>query len=122
MVRVPAREAELRRIRAEVRRFVGDAGGREELIADLELVVSELSTNVIQHSGAGEVVIAMRHDDGLWEVDVHHADGLPDLGSVVPPPNSSTSGRGIMVVRALMDDVEIVEESGETLIRCSVRA
>lgn len=121
VVRVPADEVELSRIRSEVRRYAEGVNAPDDVVADLELVVSELSTNVIQHSGADEVTVSLRHHDGSWQVDVHHFEGLRDLSSVVSPPHSSTSGRGIMVVRALMDDVEIIEEAGGTLIRCTRR-
>lgn len=122
VVRVPTRESELRAIRRAVSSFVAGHGGDDEIVADFQLAASELATNVMQHSDADAVTVAMRLTDDVWQLDVHDADDVPDLAAVASPPSSSLSGRGLLVVQAVMDDVAVVDIDGHMLIRCSKRS
>lgn len=98
-----------------IRRVLGDAlrglGVSEDCIADILVATSEACTNVIQHAGApvDYEVLASVHD-GLCVLKVtDRGAGLPDP----QPPDSqpqepgelSESGRGIKIMRALVDDV-----------------
>jgi serine/threonine-protein kinase RsbW len=118
VVRVPTQESELRSIRAQVRAFVSTHDGSEETADDIELAVSELATNVMQHSAADAVTVAMERLDGRWLVDVYDADEIPPLDEVSAPPTDSITGRGLFIVQAVMDDVSILHVDERTIIRC----
>lgn len=109
---------------------VGTADGRRatdpdlaRLAADLELVVSELATNVIVHTDRECITVGVERTDEGWVIEVDGADALVDpivdhapLGDEPQP-----GGRGLVIVRALTDTVEVVERDGARLIRCLKR-
>ena len=77
-----------------------EALGPEELVA-LELIVSELVTNAVQH-GTGEVTMVLAPTENGVRVGVH------DHGGGVPAPRvvtaRSTGGRGLQLVESLSSD------------------
>lgn len=118
VVRVPADASLLTAARREVRSRLSAGGAGPMVISDLTLAVSELATNVIMHSDADEVVISLGLDDGRWYLDVSGAGGL---GTLEPgtPNSTEIGGRGLAVVSAVVDSVEIVERDGERWVRCT---
>ena len=70
------------------------------LAADVELVVSELVTNVVRHTGRGGVLRAFR-TDGAVRVEVDDAEGA--LPVVTTPPPDSVGGRGLLMVDRIAD-------------------
>lgn len=118
VVRVPTQESELRSIRNGVRSFLEDRGVSENVVSDIELAVSELATNVMQHSEADSVTVAMLRLPTGWQLDVHDAEDAPSLDDVAAPPSESITGRGLFIVQAIMDEVSIVKLGKSTIIRC----
>lgn len=118
VVRVPTQESELRAIRKATRAFVTSRGGGDDVADDVELAVSELATNVMQHSSADSVTVAMLRVGNGWQIDVHDADEVPPLDDVEPPPTESITGRGLFIVQSIMDEVLIVQTGDSTVIRC----
>ncbi|MDI6519935.1 ATP-binding protein [Streptomyces coelicoflavus] len=85
-----------RRLTAERLRCCGLAA----LADDAELIVSELVTNAIQHSGATEIhlcVIVMAE-----ALRLHVRDGMPGTGTLRRPQDTAESGRGLLLVDALV--------------------
>lgn len=77
-----------------VRRLVGD----HPRISDIELLVSELATNVVRHTDDG-MEVSVCSDDRSVRVEVSDTDpGLPRAR----PPDAS-SGRGLHLVEQLAD-------------------
>ena len=71
--------------------------GPDELVA-LELIVSELVTNAVQH-GAGEVTMMLAPAEGGVRVGIHdHGGGVP---APRPVDARSTGGRGLQLVECL---------------------
>jgi anti-sigma regulatory factor (Ser/Thr protein kinase) len=88
-------------------------------VADLELVVAELVTNAVEHGTGSGVVVELDIDPSVVTVSVTSGGGA-DLGGPsdwVMPPVGSTSGRGLALVRALVDDVEWSMTDGRTTVR-----
>lgn len=85
-------------------------------IADVELALTEACTNAAQHAVSGqdfEIVAEMRDDVFVVEVvDRGGGFGGSDLGHAVVEAESE-SGRGIALMRALVDDVSFVEGPGQ---------
>jgi anti-sigma regulatory factor (Ser/Thr protein kinase) len=87
------------------RRYVGEALDRipPELCQTAVLLVSELATNVVRHSGAREFVVELddRPDEGLlWVGVTDSGTGLPVLR---PPSLTAEHGRGMQLVATLAD-------------------
>jgi serine/threonine-protein kinase RsbW len=87
------------------RRYVSETLDRipPELCQTAALLVSELATNVVRHSGAGEFVVELdnRPDEGLlWVGVTDSGTGFPVLR---PPSVTAEDGRGIQLVATLAD-------------------
>lgn len=113
----PAMIAGLRHRVAELAR---ESGADDDVIHDLELVVSELATNVVQHTDSSTIRMIFRREPSQWVLDVDDADHLHDLDVTAPAPTALT-GRGLFIVKSVMDDVEIVDDHGRRRIRCAKR-
>ncbi len=115
---VPADTAMVASLRERVGATARAAGADDAVVGDLKLAVSELATNVVQHSDAASVSVSLRHEPGRWVLDVDEADGLESLDPSLPTA-VALSGRGLIIVQAVMDEVEIVEDDGHRVLRCS---
>lgn len=113
----PADTSEVSSLRREIRAFI-ERHGHDDVAAEIELVVSELATNVIDHTGSDDIVIMIDRDEHRWTVDVADAENVPRLADIVDPTFDTLSGRGLIIVRALMDSVEVRELEDAHVIRC----
>jgi anti-sigma regulatory factor (Ser/Thr protein kinase) len=98
-----------------------------KVISDYALVVSELVTNIIEHGDGSSVVISLDvADPGWWEVEV--VGGSANLPSTLLQPDTWTvasadeaSGRGLGIVRHLMDDIITRTSDDQVSVRCRCR-
>lgn len=94
-LRLPSAPASVGLARSAVRRHASDLNS----LADAELLVSELVSNAVQHGGPGITLTISREGDGLL-VRVHdEGEGLPKISGELTA--TSTSGRGLRIVRAV---------------------
>jgi anti-sigma regulatory factor (Ser/Thr protein kinase) len=95
-----------------------------QVVRDFTLVVSELVTNFVEHSiGKPVEVIVGVADPEWWEVEVIGGAGVdskrvPDPGTWKLAPAERISGRGLGIVRQLMDDVVIDVGQEQVSVRC----
>lgn len=94
-------------------------GADDSIVSDLELAVSELATNVVQHSDSTEITVLLRHEPERWVLDVDDADGIDVLDPTTAPGTDALSGRGLFIVHAVMDRVEVVDDGHRRFLRCS---
>jgi len=114
-VELPADPAALASMRSLLRRWLRHAEGTEQEIAEITTACGEAATNAIEHAGPSgdspfevdgelegrEVQITVR-DYGAWR---HPRDG--------------DRGRGISLMRALMDSVQVTPSAEGTTVRLS---
>ena len=110
----PNEDAELASLRASLRDWLGALGLSEAEQHDLLVVCGEACTNAIEHAyggdGAGEIAIELRRGNGQIQV------ALRDFGQWRRPAVAGRRGRGLPLMRAIMDDVEVTpRESGTTI-------
>jgi PAS domain S-box-containing protein len=112
-VQLPTEPEALASMRSLLRRWLRHAEGTEQEIAEITTACGEAATNAIEHAGAGgsmpfkvggrlegrEVDIVVR-DFGAWR-----------------PPRDGDSGRGLSLMRALMDSVEVDPTEAGTTVR-----
>jgi anti-sigma regulatory factor (Ser/Thr protein kinase) len=111
-VEFPAEPESLATIRSMLRRWLGHAGADELEVAEIITACGEAATNAIEHAGTGsgarfevsgsrdghEIELAIR-DSGAWR-----------------PEREDDHGRGLELMRMLMDDVAIdPREEGTTV-------
>lgn len=107
-----------------IRRMLGDAlrglGVSDDCIADILVATSEACTNVIRHSRASsryQVVATIDDDTCILQV-IDFGRGFPEPGraddTTESPDDEAESGRGIRIMRALVDDLDFdsVAEEG----------
>ena len=117
-MQVRAEAAALAGVREALRHWLADTGAQKDEINDLTLACSEACANAIEHPAergegvirlagqfaAGTVTLVVR-DDGQWR-------GGP------PQPDR---GRGLAIMRALVDTVEIIPSRSGTEVRLQRR-
>jgi serine/threonine-protein kinase RsbW len=110
-----------------LRRVLGDAlrglGVAEDCIGDILVAASEACTNVIQHSHTPlDYEVLARVDDGVCVLTV--TDRGRGLAEEFPAEagDHAESGRGIKIMRALVDDVTFDTSPGQgTAVRLCKR-
>jgi PAS domain S-box-containing protein len=113
MVELPTEPEALASMRSLLRRWLRHAEGSEQEIAEITTACGEAATNAIEHAGAS--------GDTPFEVD-GRLDGrevaitVRDFG-VWRPPRDGDQGRGLSLMRALMDSVEVAPGSEGTTVR-----
>ena len=124
-----AAPSSVRTIRAFVRDTLRHAQAPDTVVADLELVASELAANAIEHGTGHELLVEV---DGTqrrwWELVVSSSlDAARDGGRLRATraweiaAADAGSGRGLRIVRRLLDDVDVVRDRDLVVVRCRLR-
>ncbi|OQD51867.1 hypothetical protein BM536_037555 [Streptomyces phaeoluteigriseus] len=85
----------MRRIAAARLRYCG----LQALTDDVMLIVSELLTNALLHSGTSEIRLKLTAKEGFLRIAV--SDGVPSRIAPGPAGQEAESGRGLILVAAL---------------------
>jgi anti-sigma regulatory factor (Ser/Thr protein kinase) len=110
---LPAEPGSLVVLRRRLGRFLHAAGASEAEAYEVTLTVCEAAGNAIEHAyGPG---------DATFEVEAAFADGelvatVRDSGSW-RERRSKHRGRGLAIIKGLMDDVQVASENGGTVVR-----
>ena len=111
-VELPTVPEALAAMRSLLRRWLRHVEGTEQEIAEITTACGEAATNAIEHAGAG--------GDTPFEVD-GRLDGdevtitVRDFGAW-RPPREGDQGRGLSLMRALMDHVEVLPSREGTTV------
>jgi serine/threonine-protein kinase RsbW len=109
------------------RKVLGNAltsmGVTRGCVDDIEVAISEACTNVLDHAGDHEYALHAGIDGGYCVVEVtDEGRGFPDPpvvaaeGVLINP--EAERGRGIQLMRALVDDLDFAAcEGGGTMVR-----
>lgn len=113
------------------RAFVGESLRQQtapkSLILDYQLVISELITNTIEYGDGSRITVFCDFSDHQWwEIGVVGTTSIsesrmkqPELWAVAGREN--TSGRGLGIVRQLMDDIIADTTDDRVSVRCRRR-
>ena len=108
MLALPRDELSIPIVRHICRDAMAEIGVAEECSADIEVALTEACTNVLVHSGPGDrYEVHLRLDDQqctIRVVDAGHGFDADLLGHTAPG-DSAESGRGVLLMRALVDRV-----------------
>ncbi len=91
--------------------FLAEAGCSEEDIIDCELALVEACNNAIKYARetARELPVRLDLECSPTEVDISVTDHTPGFdwpAQVTPPGLESESGRGVFLIKSVMDDSE----------------
>jgi len=99
-------------------------GSESDLPGDLELVVSELVTNAIEH-GLDEpvtVIVAATADTVVVSVrSVRTPSGIADPSTWASPLPAVRTGRGLAIVRSISDEVLVDADDAAVTVHCTFR-
>ncbi len=103
--------------RAFVTRALRSAGASDDTIERLELAVAEACNNVVFHaiSRSFTVQVAIDDDRAVVTVTDDGAGFVPMAHPVMPPP-LATGKRGIPLMEALIDRVDVSSGAGGTTV------
>lgn len=121
-VLVRARREAVEPARGMVRDALCRAGWADDDVEDVVLAFSEALVNAISHGSSSRGAVAVEVTAAPERVRVRVCDrGRPasecPTAPTGPPRASSEHGRGLMIMRALSDCVEIVHSGGGTEVR-----
>lgn len=119
--------AHLARVREEFTGWLESVGVvDDEVTSDLAVAFSELGSNAVAAVDGADAEIRV----GAWRAG---ADLVFEITNPVSGHATRSSrwdlgdplrsgGRGLVIVRALTDEVEVLEDSGDLTVRCRTRA
>jgi serine/threonine-protein kinase RsbW len=120
---VPSHPRWLRMIRILVQEFVTEMGCDPRERHDIALAVGEAVSNVIKHSYKGDpdnkLSLTCRDRDDSFEVEIRDRGEAYDPAAkpTRPPEEIRVGGRGVYLMRALMDQVEYHREGDVNCVR-----
>ena len=107
---IPADTRYISLVRRGVRNLAESAGFPREDVADVELAVSEAVTNSVEHGCTpGDdpaVVVRCKVCESLLVVEVEDDSAVESIPKSAEPPATEEHGRGMLMIRALMDECE----------------
>ena len=115
---LPAQPSSLRLMRHAIRQLSRGIGLDEETVSAVMIAAGEAVNNAIEHAygaSAGPVFLRAARDDGMVRVEVQ------DRGRWRPERAHNTGGRGLDLIRALADEVDIRATPGGTIVKFAVR-
>lgn len=119
-VDLPCNKKSLERARGKVLRFAERSGFAEEA-EDIALATQEALKNIIQHACPtdGRMRFVCSADGDTVVVEVRDRGGGFDVEAVAGEPfyPMAVHGRGLQLIRGLMDDVSIASDQGGTVVR-----
>ena len=108
---------DITQLRGVVRGHAGDAGLAEDRVVDVELVVTELLSNSIDHGG-GSGTMRLWTDNDHLVCEVRDGGVFTDpLAGRRPTEPGQLRGRGLLLVNHLADLVRIHNDSDGTAVR-----
>jgi serine/threonine-protein kinase RsbW len=91
-------------------------------VDDLLVALSELCTNAVQHATGGEGCVAVRgrvSDDAVVLEVEDDGEGFDDPGPIEHDEldHGAERGRGLFIVKSLVDDIEFERRPGRMIVR-----
>jgi anti-sigma regulatory factor (Ser/Thr protein kinase) len=113
------RLGDLARLRQLVTSAAGAAGLSPDRVAQFTVAVNEVVTNAIQHATGVALVAIERARDRLVVQVADEGPGIPTSVAAQPsaPAPDALGGRGLWLVRAFCDQVDIRTGSAGTRVR-----
>ena len=113
---MPSGEIDLDAARRLIEQTASNLGFDDSAIWDMKCAATEALTNAVDHgspTGDGRIHLRLGRDHGDMLLEVWgggKADGAPHV-------DATHRGRGIAIMTALMDDVEMRRNNGDTVVR-----
>lgn len=119
---IPAEQARLGDVRRFAERTAAEWGFAGAEVQQIKLAVNEAVANAVEHGSASpsdEVRLRASAEDG--QLVVYVADAGRYLPGAPTAPDLEERGRGLLVMKLLMDEVDVRPSGRGTVIRLSRR-
>ena len=122
-LRLPRRSESVPEARQFVAAALRDENVSDDRVGELLIVVSEACTNVVNHaSGADDVGLEVAVAGGTCRVVVADSGtGFDPPGAATMPDPESPSGRGLALMRSLVDEVSVLSGPHGTRVELALR-
>lgn len=107
------------------RRMVSDAAAEvlgDDRVADVALVVSELVTNALEYGVGDGAYVNVEVEPGAFVVRVSSESPDTPAPTEGVVPIDAPAGRGLQIVEALADDLQISAVDEDIVVTCRFRA
>lgn len=106
-------------LKKDIHQIAADAGFDKKKLPEIDLVVSEMASNLIKHGGGGEILV--RSSAGFMElICIDNGPGIADVGKMMEDGMSTTKtlGHGLGSIRRLSDifDIYSIKDWGTILL------
>ena len=95
-----------------------------QIVGDFELAVSELVANMVEYGDGRDLTVCVDADDERWLMEVRGGRAIPtvmrDPDQWVVSGVDEDRGRGLGIVRAVMDDVRVERVDGVVVVHCMI--
>lgn len=120
---IPASHGSLSTLRHDVRAWLGrHTHERLPPAIDVDLVLTELIANVIDHTDAEEVELSISVHEGSVQVEVSNDDGAETPVLASEWAGDGERGRGLRVVAALTDQLRLASADGRSTVAAELVA
>lgn len=119
---VPAQLNSVGSLRRETAAFL-DERAEEQFRSSVLLVVSELSTNAVEALGDADAEFTLRVHDLGDRVVIDVTDSGPGFSDALSRRGAGSTtprGRGLQIVRGLVDELSVTRHDGETRVCCTL--
>lgn len=116
-LRFPAEAHEVAPVRHQLREWLQDSELSEDEAVDLVLAVSEAVNNSVEHAYPGPAEGTIEVSARIDRYGAVHVDVTDHGRWRVPPPALTTRGRGLLLMRESVDEVEIDRSANGTTVR-----
>jgi serine/threonine-protein kinase RsbW len=122
-LRLPREAASVPVVRRLLRGSFSSLGVEEDCIADLEVAITEACSNVLKHAVnlGPEYQIEVGMSDSSCELRVMDFGAGFDPGVLGEPSLSAEGGRGLHLMRVLVDRLQFTADGNRTVVHLSKR-
>ena len=99
-------------VKREIHRNLSQSNFTKNRIAEIDIIVSELTSNVIKHAGGGEILYRICDHDGastLELITIDHGPGMIDVQKMMKDGTSTTNtlGHGLGAIQRMSTDFHL---------------
>jgi len=107
-------------LKREVHRLSVQCGLTEKRVAEIDIVVAEIGSNIIKHAGGGEVLVMLTEtpQPAIELIAIDNGPGITDLARMMQDGISTvnTLGHGLGAIKRLTDFLQIYSVKGNGTI------
>jgi anti-sigma regulatory factor (Ser/Thr protein kinase) len=104
-------------LKKEIHALAADAGFSEKRLAELDIIVAEIVSNLGKHANGGEIfvkLIELKKNQGIEIIAVDNGPGMSDVKTMMLDGTSTknTLGQGLGAIKRLSDECQVYSQKG----------